>query len=65
MVNIEKSELEPKQIFKFVGYQYNLRGQGQTHLGTLADSRLKDSGTSHRPLLSDQATHVAHWRIKE
>ena len=25
IVNIEKSELERKQIFKSVGYQYNLR----------------------------------------
>ena len=25
LVNLEKSELEPKQIFDFVGYQFNLR----------------------------------------
>ena len=25
LVNLEKSELEPKQIFNFVGYQFNLR----------------------------------------
>ena len=25
LVNLEKSELEPKQIFDFVGYQFDLR----------------------------------------
>ena len=25
LVNLEKSELEPKQIFNFVGYQFDLR----------------------------------------
>ena len=25
LVNLEKSELEPKQVFDFVGYQFNLR----------------------------------------
>ena len=24
LVNVEKSELEPKQVFNFVGYQFNL-----------------------------------------
>ena len=47
LVNTEKSELEPKQVFNFVGYQFNLRGggggggggggQGQTHTRTFAD----------------------------
>ena len=26
LVNIEKSELVPKQVFDFVGYQFDLRG---------------------------------------
>ena len=25
LVNVEKSELEPKQVFDFVGYQFDLR----------------------------------------
>ena len=28
LVNLEKSELEPKQIFDFVGYQFDLRAGG-------------------------------------
>ena len=31
MVNLTKSELEPKQTFDFVGYQYNLLQSGQAH----------------------------------
>ena len=37
MVNIEKPELDPKQVFDFIGYQFGLKGggggggQGQTH----------------------------------
>ena len=27
LVNLEKSELEPKQIFDFVGYQFDLRAE--------------------------------------
>ena len=30
IVNIEKSELEPKQIFNFVGYQSSLKGARPT-----------------------------------
>ena len=51
---MEKLELEPKQIFDFVGY---LR-EDKTHLGTLAD--LNNSGASSRALLSGQAAHVTH-----
>ena len=41
ILNIEKSELEPKHIFDFIGYQFYLQGgQGQTHSGMLADLKL-------------------------
>ena len=32
-MNMEKSELDSKQVFDFVGYQFDLpeRGQGETH----------------------------------
>ena len=40
MVNMEKSELDPKQVFDFVGYQFDLIGlltatEKQVHLGRL------------------------------
>ena len=35
VVNMEKSELEPKQIFSFVGYQYDIR-----------EGKLKNSGAA-------------------
>ena len=42
IINMEKSELEPKQIFHFVGYQYNLRKcKVKAHFGTLVDLKVK------------------------
>ena len=43
MVNMEKSELDPKQVFDFVGCQFNLRkGKVRCHFKTLADPNRKD-----------------------
>ena len=36
------------------------KGKDQTHIGTLADRKLKNSRISPRPLLSGQATHVLY-----
>ena len=36
------------------------KGQGQTHFGMVADSKLKKSGASHKPLLSGRANHAVH-----
>ena len=47
-MNKEKTELEPKQVFNFVGYQFDLKeGQGQTHTRALAGlDRQKKSDNS-------------------
>ena len=48
-MNIDKSELVPKQVFNFVGYQFRSeRGQGQTHPRVLADPTIKDKRTHDR-----------------
>ena len=39
------------------------RGQGQTHLGTVADLNLKNSGASGHTLLSGQAAQVTHKHV--
>ena len=46
VVNMEKSELEPKQIFNFIGSQYNLR-QGQVRPTLEHWQTLKNPGSSH------------------
>ena len=51
LVNLEKSELEPKQVFAFVGYQFNLRS-GQ------AEPSRKDTITAFTTSLSGPAVHV-------
>ena len=44
MVNMEKSELDPKQIFNIVGYQFNLKeGKVRPTLRSLADLNCKDT----------------------
>ena len=58
LVNQEKSELEPKQIFNFVGYQFDLKGQGQTHPRTLAESTGQDTGDINLSSVSSPELHV-------
>ena len=42
LVNKEKSELDPKQVFNFVGYQFDLR-EGRVHTRALADLNRQDT----------------------
>ena len=59
VVNLEKSELEPKQVFEFVGYQYDL-----SHGLVKPTQNCWESpeGTVHhgQPNLSSQELHVAN-----
>ena len=41
------------------------RGEGQTHLETWADLKLKNSKASHQALLSGQAARVAHRPVND
>ena len=61
LVNIEKSELEPKQVFDFVGYQFDLRSgrvTGQTNSGPVAKPSRQDTSTFSTTGLSGPAVHV-------
>ena len=52
IVNMEKSELEPKQIFVFIGNQFDLtEGKVKPTFGMLADLKLENSEVSHHPFL--------------
>ena len=55
VVNIEKSELEPKQVFDFVGYQFDLRSG---RVRPMADPSRKDSVSASTTGLSSPAVHV-------
>ena len=52
LVNVEKSELDPKQVFDFVGYQFNL------DIGQVADPSTKNTGTNLLTSLSHPAVYV-------
>ena len=61
LVNKEKSELVPKQIFNFIGYQFRFeRGQDQTHTRTLAGIGRQDSVNTVWSGVSSLAVHVPH-----
>ena len=56
LVNLEKSELEPKQIFDFVGYQFDLRtGQVRPTLDQPSEQNSRNTVTTG---LSGPAVHV-------
>ena len=49
---MEKSELEPKQIFNFNGYHFDFKGgQGRIQPRMLANLKFENSETSHGPIL--------------
>ena len=52
LVNVEKSELEPKQIFNFVGYQIDLES------GPVAELAGKNTGTSLPTGVFGKGVHV-------
>ena len=58
MVNLEKSELEPKQIFNFVGYQFDLRVGRTTNTGPLAEPTGQNNRNTVTTGLSGLAVHV-------
>ena len=51
MVNVEKSELEPKQVFDFVGYQFDLRSDPHRTVGKAFKRKFKDCWC-YRPVRS-------------
>ena len=60
LVNLEKSELEPKQILDFVGYQFDLRaGGGPTDTGPLAESPGQNTRNTVTTGLSGPVVHVS------
>ena len=61
LVNREKSELVPKQVSDFVGYQLDLKaGKDQMHHEALADFNSKDPNIIEPSGLSSLAAHVPH-----
>ena len=56
LVNLEKSELEPKQVFNFVGYQFDR--PGQTDPGPVAKPSGQNKITTESTGLSGPAVHV-------
>ena len=58
-MNVEKSELEPKQVFDFVGYQFDLRSRpGPTDTGPVAEPSRENKDTLITTGLSGPAAHV-------
>ena len=55
LVNKEKSELDPRQVFSFIGYQF-----GQTHTRALAGFDRQNLDNSVRSGVSGLAVHVPH-----
>ena len=56
IVNSEKSELDPKQVFDFIGFQFDFKeGKVKSTHGALADLTLKKSRicSPHQPAWSD------------
>ena len=60
LVNEEKSELEPKQIFNFVGYQFDLE-EGRVRPTQERWLALTDKIQSILSGLSGSTVHVPHW----
>ena len=60
LVNEEKSELEPKQIFNFVGYQFDLE-EGRVRPTQERWLALTDKIQSILSGLSGSTVHVLHW----
>ena len=58
LVNIEKSELEPKQIFNFVGYQFDLESGRVRPTPDRWQSLQENTGTSFPTNLFDKGVHV-------
>ena len=62
LVNLEKSELEPKQVFDFVGYQFNLNGRSDpTNTGPMAEPSGQNIENNITIYLSSLAVHVSDW----
>ena len=62
LVNKKKSELDPKQVFNFVGYQFDLK-EGKvrpTDSGTLAGLNNQDSSNTVRSSVPSLTVHVPH-----
>ena len=57
LVNVETSELEPKQMFDFVGYQFDLRS-GPTDTGRVAKPSRENKRTFVTTDLPSPAVHV-------
>ena len=61
LVNKEKSELDPKQVFSFIGYQFDLKeGKVRPTLERLAVLDRQNSDNSVRSGVSGLAVHVPH-----
>ena len=62
IINLEKSELEPKLIFNFVGYQFDLKaGRVRPSPGPVADPSRENLGNPVPTDLSGPAVHVTDW----
>ena len=60
LVNQEKSELDPKQVFNFVGYQFGLREGKVRPTPALADLNRQDTVNPIRSGVPGQAVHVPY-----
>ena len=61
LVNMEKSELDPKQVFEFVGYQFDLKeGKVRPTLDHYADTDNQNQIIINWTHLSGLVTHVPH-----
>ena len=59
LVKMEKSEMDPKQVFYFIGYWFELKeGKGQLHPRALADLKYQNQETSHQTHLSSPAADI-------
>ena len=60
LVNMEKSELDRKQVFDFVGYQFNLKEGKVNHPRPVADTDNQNQRIINWTDLSGPATDVPH-----
>ena len=58
LVYLEKSELDPKQVFDFVGYQFDFRSGRSNRHRTGGRTSNKNTGTAIPTGLSGPAIHV-------
>ena len=60
-MNLEKSELDPKQVFDFIGYQFRpQRWPGPAHTGLVADPAAENTEATLLNDLSGLAVHVLY-----